>query len=284
METRQFGRTGHMSSVAIFGGAAFWEISQEEADRSMELVIQHGVNHIDVAPSYGQAEERLGPWLKRERDRFFVGCKTQQREKGAAEQEMHASLKRLNIERFDLYQIHAITTMEELDLVTRKGGVLETLVQARQDGLTRHLGITGHGVQAPAVFLEALRRFEFDSVLFPLNFVQCAEAIFRHDVEALLTRCRQLDVGTMVIKSITRGPWGDQSQDYTTWYQPFDSMAQIQPAVNFVLSHDVTGLCTVGDTRLLPLVLQACQEYQPMDAVQQAEMISRGSAYTPLFS
>src|SRR5687768_3053985 len=164
METRRFGRTGHMSTIAIFGAAAFWEISQQNADKVLEQIIAAGVNHIDVAPSYGQAEERIGPWMPRERNRFFLGCKTTERTKDGAWSELQRSLKRLQTETFDLYQLHAITTMEELDAVTMKGGALEAFVEARERGLTRFIGITGHGADAPQIYLEALRRFDFDSV------------------------------------------------------------------------------------------------------------------------
>ena len=167
METRRFGRTEHLSTVAIFGAAAFWEISQPEADRVMELVIASGVNHIDVAPSYGQAEQRIGPWMGRERSRFFLGCKTMERTRAGAWTELHQSLELLQSEAFDLYQLHAITSFEELDAVTAPGGALEALVEAKQAGLIRHIGITGHGVNAPAIYLEALRRFDFDSGHFP---------------------------------------------------------------------------------------------------------------------
>src|SRR6185295_17218035 len=155
METRRFGRIGHMSTVAIFGAAAFGKISPADADKVMEMVIEAGVNHIDVAPSYGQAEIRIGPWMPRERERFFLGCKTMERTKDGAWKEMHESLKRLQTETFDLYQCHAITTMEELDAVTRTGGALEAFVEARQEGLTQFIGITGHGVNAPQIYLEA---------------------------------------------------------------------------------------------------------------------------------
>src|SRR4030095_14762319 len=211
METRRFGRTGHMSTVAIFGAAAFSEISQENADKVMEIVIEAGVNHIDVAPSYGEAEVRIGPWMPRERSRFFLGCKTMERTKEGAWNEMQGSLKRLQTETFDLYQCHAITTMEELDAVTMKGGALEAFVRARQEGLTKYLGITGHGVDAPQIYLEALRRFDFDSVLFPLNFVQMANPEYRKYTEELIATCKAKDVGTMIIKSITKAPWGERT-------------------------------------------------------------------------
>jgi aryl-alcohol dehydrogenase-like predicted oxidoreductase len=284
MEKRRLGRTGHLSTVAIFGAAAFWDVDQSEADQIMELVISHGINHIDVAPSYGQAEVRLGPWLSREPDRFFVGCKTMQRSKEGASMEMRQSLDRLHIDHFDLYQIHAVTNLEELDAVTRPGGALEAIIEAREAGLTRAIGITGHGVDAPALFLEAIRRFDFDTVLFPLNFIQYGDPSFRSDAEELIQLCREKDVGTMVIKSITKGPWGEKKKTYNTWYEPFSAVEHIQAAVNFVLSQDVTGLCTAGDTSLLPKVLGACENYQGLNQAKQENMVSRSRDYEPLFT
>ena len=284
METRQFGRTGHMSTIAIFGAAAFWEISQEDADKTMEQVIEAGINHIDVAPGYRQAEMRIGPWMPRERGRFFLGCKTMERTREGAWKEMHESLKRLQTETFDLYQCHAITSMEELDAVTMQGGALEAFEAARREGLTRFLGITGHGAHTPQIFLEALRRFDFDSVLFPLNFVQMANPEYRTHAEELIAVCKARDVGTMVIKSITKGPWGERQHTATTWYEPFEDMDKIQQGVNFALSHEVTGICTAADTRILPLVLRACENFSRLSKDQMEEMIKSGEQYEPLFS
>lgn len=284
METRRFGRTGHMSTVAIFGAAAFWEISQADADKVMGQVIEAGINHIDIAPSYGQAEERVGPWMPRERERFFLGCKTTERTKQGAWDEMQRSLKRLQVESFDLYQCHAITTMEELDAVTMKGGALEAFVEARQRGLTKFIGITGHGADAPKIYLEALRRFDFDSILFPLNFVQMGNPDFRRHTEELIATCKAKDVGTMVIKTITKAPWGEREHTATTWYEPFNKADEIQRAVNFALSYDVTGLCTAGDTRILPMVLEACKNFKRLDASEMEEMIASGQQFEPLFA
>ena len=284
METRRFGRTGNMSTVAIFGAAAFSKISQEDADKVIEQIIEAGVNHIDVAPSYGQAEERIGPWMPRERDRFFLGCKTMERTKEGAWNEMQRSLKRLQTETFDLYQCHAITTMEELDSVTMKGGALEAFVEARQEGLTKFIGITGHGADSPQIYLEALRRFDFDSVLFPINFVQMANPEYAKYAEELIAVCKTKDVGTMIIKAITKGPWGEKQHTATTWYEPFDQMDEIQRAVNFALSYDVTGICTAGDTRVLPMVLKACENFTRLSNSEMEEMIKSGKQYEPLFS
>ena len=284
METRRFGRTGHMSTVAVFGAAAFWQISQEDADKVMELIIEAGINHIDVAPSYGQAEVRIGPWMPRERGRFFLGCKTMERTKEGAWKEMQESLKRLQTETFDLYQCHAVTTMQELDAITMNGGALEAFVEARREGLFKLIGITGHGAKAPEIYLEALRRFDFDTVMFPLNFVQMANPEFRTNAEELMAACKAKDVGTLVIKSVTKGPWGDKQHTATTWYEPFDKSHEIQRAVNFALSHEVTGLCTAGDTRVLPLMINACQNFTRLSKDEMEEMIKSGEPYEPLFT
>jgi predicted aldo/keto reductase-like oxidoreductase len=249
----------------------------------MEQVLAHSVNHIDVAPSYGEAELRLGPWLARERDRFFVGCKTMERTREGATNEMRNSLKRLQIGHFDLYQIHAITTMEELDAVTKSGGALDAVIAAREAGLTQFIGMTAHGSCAPALLLEALKRFPFDTVLFPLNFVQFSQPTYRGTAEELLRECAAQDVGIMTIKAIAKGPWGEKQKTHATWYEPFENKDDIQVAVNFVLSQRVTGLCTAGDIHLLPLILQACEEYTEVTDTEQDAMVARGQEFIPLF-
>lgn len=283
MEKRRFGRTDHHSTIAIFGAAAFYEISQAEADKSIEQVIAAGVNHIDVAPGYGQAEERLGPWMPQLRDRFFLGCKTGERQKAGASNEMHRSLERLRVDKFDLFQLHGITNMQELDQVTASGGALEALIDARAEGLTDYIGITGHGNQAPAVFLEALDRFDFDTVLFPINFIQWANAEYRRNSEELLRQCSDKDVGVMVIKAIAKQPWGEKQRTYTTWYEPFDDPNQIQQSVNFALSQDVTGLCTSADTIILPMFLRACEQFVTMGEVQQEALVSTAGDFETIF-
>jgi predicted aldo/keto reductase-like oxidoreductase len=197
---------------------------------------------------------------------------------------MQESLKRLQTESFDLYQCHAVTSMEELDAVTRKGGALEAFEDARREGLTKFLGITGHGAQTPQIFLEALRRFDFDTVLFPLNFVQMANPDYRKYSEELIAECKAKDVGTMVIKSITKGPWGEKHHTATTWYEPFEEMDDIQKGVNFALSYEVTGLCTAADTRILPLVLKACENFTQLSKDEIEAMIKSAEQYQPLFA
>ena len=284
METRRFGRTGHYSSIAIFGAFAISQATQAEADGTMEKVIAAGVNHIDVAPSYGHAELRLGPWMAREREHFFLGCKTMERTKEGAAVEMQCSLERLQVDFFDLYQLHVITSFEELDQVTGPNGALEALIAARDAGLTRYIGITGHGVDVPDVFLEALSRFDFDSILFPVNFIQYADPAYRRSAEELLKVCRQKDIGTMAIKSIAKRPWGDLPQTHITWYQPFLELEHIQEGVNFALTQDITGICTSGDPEVLPMVLRACENFTPLTKSEQENLISQAHQYEPLFS
>ena len=284
MDKRRFGRSGHESTVAIFGGAALWVAGQAEADRAMEQVIAAGVNHIDVAPSYGNAEELLGPWMERERSSFFLGCKTTERVRAGADAELHRSLKRLRVDSFDLYQLHSVNTFADLDQATARGGALEAVCAAREQGLTRFIGITGHGLQSPSVFLEALRRFDFDSVLFPINAKMFADENYRRDAQALMHECQVRQVGIMAIKSIARGLWGEHPKTHTTWYEPFADMEHIQPAVNFALSQPVTSLCCPGDLRVLPLFLAACGQFTPMDTDAQTAMIGGAARLEPLFT
>ena len=273
MEKRRFGRTNHMSTLAVFGAVALGQIDQTEADKAVQQVIDAGINHIDIAPSYGQAEQRLGPWMPRIRENFFLGCKTMERTKQSAIEEFHESMARLQVDAFDLYQLHAVTTMEELDQCTQSGGSLEGVIEMREQGLTRFIGITGHGIQTPTIFIEALRRFDFDTVLFPIYPALLANDEYRTQTLALLDICEEKDVGVMAIKAICKEPWGDREQTYHTWYVPYDDMATIQKNVNFVLSHKLTHVCTVGDYRLLGMVLDACEKFQPIDAAEQDALI-----------
>lgn len=283
MEKRRLGRTGHLSTVAIFGAVAFWDIDQHGADAVMEQVLEAGVNHIDVAPGYQMAETRLGPWMPKIREHIFLGCKTGERNKAGAAAELRRSLETLQTDFFDLYQFHGVTSLAELDQITAAGGALEAVTEAREQGLTRFIGITGHGQFAPEIFIEALERFDFDTVMFPLNFILYTNPGYRRDAEKLLHICQERDVGVMIIKAAARGTYPGKKL-YQTWYQPFDEMGLIQKAVNFVLSQDVAGLCTTGDVTILPRVMEACRNFTPMNDAEQAALIKCGAAYEPLFA
>lgn len=284
MERRRLGRTGHMSTVVTFGTAALSNVTQSEADAAVELVLRYDVNHFDVAPTYGEAELRIGPWMPRIRQQIFLGCKTQVRDREGARAELERSLQRLQTDRFDLYQLHAVNTMEDLDQATARGGALEAIVAAREQGLTRWIGITGHGHQAPTVHLEALRRFDFDTVMLPYNFVLAADPAYREAFERLMAECRARDVGVHILKALAKAPWGDRPHTYTTWYEPIDDQATIDRAVAFVLSHPmVTTLCSTGDLRILPRLLEAAERYRPPSEQEQRELVAAG-AHAPYAS
>jgi len=284
MDKRRLGRTGHLSTVVTFGAAALGRVMQAEADKAVELALAHGVNHIDVAPSYGEAELRLGPWLAKHRHDFFLGCKTLERGQEGARAELHRSLERLRVDSFDLYQLHAVGDMAELDKALAPGGAIEAIVEAREQGLVRFIGITGHGHLAPAVHAAALRRFAFDTVLLPLNFVLWGNADYRRDFQTLLDLAAEQDVGLMVIKALAKRPWGERQRTYNTWYEPFDDQPSIDRCVRFVLSQNVTTLISSGDVRLIPLILQAAERYRPLSAAAQAELVGTAGAFATIFN
>ena len=279
MERRRLGRTEQMSTVVAFGSAGIGRVEQDVADRAIQTALDCGVNHVDVAPRYGDAELRLKPWMPRIRDKIFLGCKTAQRTRDAAKAELHRSLERLGTDRLDLYQLHAVCKPHELDECTAKGGALEALLEAREEGLVRWLGITGHTHDAPATHLEALRRFGFDTVMFPLNFVLWSIPEYRRDAKVLLDTCRQRDVGVHIIKTLAKDPWGERPKTHTTWYEPFTDQAIIDQAVAFVLSQPVTTLCSVGDVTVLPKFLAAAEGYRPLSPEAQEALVGTASQY-----
>lgn len=284
MQQRQLGRTGHMSSVMIFGGAALWKRTQQQANEALDMARAAGVNHIDVAPQYGWAEVLLGSWLPPHRDEFFVGGKTLMRERRDAMQELRQTLDKLSIESLDLYQLHAVRTFEELDRAMEPGGAIEALQEARDLGLTRYLGITGHGLEVAAIQAAALERFDFDTVMFPINPVLYANPTYRRDTEHLLRLCAERGVGVQIIKSIAKGPWGDRERQYDTWYEPYDVQARITEGVHFALSQPaVTAIAAAGDVRLLPMVQQAAETFEPLSEDEQAALINRANELEPLF-
>jgi aryl-alcohol dehydrogenase-like predicted oxidoreductase len=285
MEQRRLGRTGHRSSVLIYGAAALAEVDQDTADASVRLALDAGINHFDVAASYGEAELRLGPWMGRIRDRIFLATKTGLRDREAAWAQVNRSLERLRTDHLDLIQVHAVGDPEELDLVTRPGGSLEAVVRAREEGLAAAVGITGHGHQAPATHLEALRRFPFDTVLTPLNWVLAQDRAYLADYQALVAEVQAQDAGLMVIKAASRRNWPQAAPHaYSTWYEPFDDSERIDAAVAWVLSHpEVTGLATPGDVRLLPLVVQAERRRARTAPEEAGRVLARAADYSSPF-
>lgn len=280
MEMRRLGRTGHLSTVVTLGCAAIGRVDQETADRAIQTALDHGVNQIDVAPNYGEAELRLRPWMPEIRDRVFLNCKTRQRTRDGAWADLHRSLERLGTDRLDLYQLHAVSKMDILDEVTAPGGAVEALIEARDQGIVGSIGITGHTHDAPGVHLEALRRVEdFATVMFPLNFVLWAIPEYRRDAEALLAECRRRDVGVHIIKTAAKDPWGDRPRTHSTWYEPFADQELINRAVAFNLSLPVTTLCSTGDVSILPLFLAAADRYRPLDDGARDELLATAGRY-----
>ena len=259
MERRRLGRIGHMSSVLLYGGAAIGDVTQDVAAASIRQALDAGINHFDTAAAYGESEVRLGVWMSRIRGQIFLATKTGDRTATGALDSIRRSLERLEVEYVDLIQLHAIGDVEDLDRATGSGGALEGALKARDEGLVRAIGITGHGMDAPATHLEALRRFPFDTVLTPCNYRLWIEDDFRRDLEALEEEIRAQDAGLMFIKAVARNLWRPEPKHrYDTWYEPLDHQATIDAAVAFALSRPtVSGLATVGDVRLLPLMIDA---------------------------
>lgn len=276
IERRPFGRTGHLSSVTLFGAAALARATQAEADRALELLLRYGVNHIDTAARYGDSELRIGPWMARHRKDFFLATKTGERTAAAAREGIHRSLERLRVDQVDLIQLHSLAHPDDWDVAMGPGGALEAAVEARQQGLVRFIGVTGHGWTIAAMHKRSLARFDFDSVLLPYNFFMAQQERYRETFEEVLALCRERHVAVQIIKSIARGPWATQDRIRTTWYQPLEAEADIERAVHWVLGVPGVFLNTVGDLTLLPKVLDAASRFErrPSDA----EMVSLAEA------
>lgn len=280
METRRLGKTEHMSSVVTFGGAALWNITQAEADTAIEMAVARGVNHFDVSPSYGQAEARLGPWMEKHHKEVFLACKTRERGKAGAWESIKRSLETLRVDYFNLYQFHGVDDLETLNMILSPGGALEATLEAKQQGLIRHIGITGH---RPFVHVEALNRFDFDTVLFPLNRVLMAHRDDFNDFTPLLEICQQKDVGTIVIKAITKRPWVGNMHWYQTWYEPFDNQAEIDKSLWYALSQGITTAAMSSDLRLWPMLIDAAERFKTLDTLEQQEAVFQVRRYRPLF-
>jgi predicted aldo/keto reductase-like oxidoreductase len=284
VERRRLGRTGHSSSVLIYGGAALSDVSQEIADGSIRLALDAGINHVDTAAGYGDSELQLGRWMPRIRDRIFLASKTGDREATTSYDSIRRSLERLRVDRLDLIQLHAVCDLEDLGRATGSGGALEGALRAREEGLVDAIGITGHGMKAPAVHLEALRRFPFDTVLTPFNHRLWIEPDYRRDLEALEEEIRIQDAGLMFIKALARNLWRPGAHAFDTWYEPLDDQPTIDAAVAFALSRPaVTGLATAGDVRLLPLMIRAERRVADISADRAADELALVPEMEPPF-
>jgi aryl-alcohol dehydrogenase-like predicted oxidoreductase len=281
--THPFGNTGHDSTRIIFGAAALSRVSQADADRTMELVIRSGVNHIDTAASYGEAEDRLGPWLAEHRRGFFVGTKTGERTAAPAYDQIRRSLERLRIEQIDLIQLHNLVDPDEWEIAMGPGGALEAAVRARDEGLVRYIGVTGHGVTVAAMHRRSLERFPFDAVLLPYNYPMMENGEYAADFEALAALCTERNVAIQTIKAITRAPWGERPQTAATWYEPLRDQDAIDLAVHWVLGRPGVFLNTVGDIELLPKVLDAATRFRERPSPEQMHRFNEELALEPLF-
>jgi len=252
-----FGRTGHQSTRTVFGAAGLSKVSQEEADQALEILLRYGVNHIDVAAGYGDAELRIAPWLREHPGRFFLATKTGGRTYDAAKRDIHRSLERMGVERFDLIQLHSLADPIEWDTALSPGGALEACIEAREQGLVRFVGVTGHGSQIAGTHLRSLERFDFDSVLLPYSYIMMQDPHYAAAFERVLAVCSERNVAVVTIKSIARRPGWGREHTRATWYEPFEEQGDIDAAVHWVLARPEIFLATVGDIRLLPKVLDA---------------------------
>jgi aryl-alcohol dehydrogenase-like predicted oxidoreductase len=262
IEKRIFGRTGHQSSKLIFGAAALGEVDQATADRVLDMLLEYGVNHIDVAASYGDAERRVGPWMDSHRKDFFLATKTGLRDYQGAKDEIHRSLERLRTDQVDLLQLHALIHPDEWEQAMGAGGALEAAVEAREQGLVRFIGVTGHGWNVAAMHRRSLERFDFDSVLMPWNWYASKHETYAPDFAATRAICKERNIAVQTIKAIARGPWAaGATRDHSTWYQPLENESDIRNAMHWVLSEPEVFLNSAGDVGLLPAILRAAQEH-----------------------
>ena len=259
LPTQPFGRTGHESSRVIFGAAALGAMSQDRADATLALIDAHGVNHIDTARGYGDSELRLAPWLATNRDRVFLATKTGERDGSAARAELEDSLTRMGVDHVDLIQLHNLVEPEEWKIAFARGGAVEALAAAREEGLCRFIGVTGHGLRIPSMHLRSLRAFDFDAVLFPYNFVLLERPDYRADVEALLELCADRRVAVQTIKAIARSRWVGSREGKFSWYEPLTDPDAIRRAVHYVLGNDQLFLNSTSDATLLPVVFAATE-------------------------
>lgn len=272
IDRQPFGRTGHQSSRLILGAAAFAQTAQVEADAALELALESGINHVDVAASYGDAEARLGDWIGRHRRSFFLATKTGERTAAGARKEIRRSLARLRVDQVDLIQLHNLADPQEWEIALGAGGACEAAVEAREKGLARWIGVTGHGWTIAAMHRRALERFDFDAVLLPLNYVMMQNAGYRADFDALMAVCQTRKVAVQTIKSIVQSPWGDEPHSRETWYKPLEEQTAIDRAVHWVLGRPGVFLNTAGDIHILPKILEAGKRYTvpPSDEEMEA--------------
>lgn len=283
ISTTPFGRTGHESTRTIFGAAALSDVTSDDADRALEILLEFAINHIDVAASYGDAELHVGRWMDSYRDRFFLATKTGERSKDGAREELHRSLERLRTDHVDLWQLHNLVDAIEWDQALSPGGAIEAAIEARDAGLVRFIGVTGHGTAIAPQHLRSLQRFDFDSVLLPYSYVMMQDAHYAAAFDELMAVCGERNVAVQTIKSIARRPWMGHEQTTTTWYEPLQDQGQIDLAVHWVLARPGIFLNTASDVALLPRVLDAAQRFESRPTDEQMAALVAQEEMSPLF-
>jgi aryl-alcohol dehydrogenase-like predicted oxidoreductase len=279
IERAPFGATGHESSRVIFGAAALGDVSKADADRTLEVILEHGINHIDVAASYGDAELRIANWLKGDHE-FFVATKTGEREYAPAREEIRRSLDRLGVDHVDSIQLHNLCDVIEWDIALSPGGALEACLEARDEGLVRFIGVTGHGLSIPKMHQRSLGRFDFDSVLCPYNWVQMQDPRYAETFNGLAQICKERDVALQTIKSLAYKPWEGRAKTASTWYEPLQDQAEIDLAVSWVLADPQVFLLTTGDVDVLPKLLDAAERAGERPSDEQMSQLE----FAPLFT
>jgi aryl-alcohol dehydrogenase-like predicted oxidoreductase len=283
IERRPFGRTRHQSTVTLFGGAALARATQDEADRALEVLLSYGVNHIDTAARYGDSELRIGPWMARHRKDFFLATKTGSRSAREAREDLHRSLERLRVDSVDLIQLHSLAHPDDWDQAMGPGGALEALVEAKQQGLVRAIGVTGHGWTIAAMHRRSLARFDFDSILLPYNFFMARNDRYREAFDGVTAICRERNVAVQTIKAIARGPWAATDRSHTTWYQPLERQEDIDLAVHWVLGRPGIFLNTAGDLTLLPRILDAASRFTRRPSDEEMATMHDATRMSSLF-
>jgi len=278
-----FGSTGHKSSRVIFGGVALSKLDAPDADRALELLLRHGINHIDTAADYGRAEEHIGRWMGRHRADFFLATKTSARSAGEARDSIQRSLERLHVDSVDLLQLHNLVDPVEWRHAANPGGALEAAIEAQERGWTRFVGVTGHGMTAPMVHLRSLERFPFDSVLLPCNYMLLQDERYSRAFHVLVSECRRRGVAIQSIKAIAQGTWDKRPGRYNTWYVPLTEPSDIDCAVQWVLGLSGVFLASAGDLRLLPRILDSAERFERAPDDRAMQRFAARAGLVPLF-
>ena len=279
-----FGRTGHHSTRTIFGAAALSDVSQQQADATLRVLLDYGVNHIDTAASYGEAELRIAPWLHHHRDEFFLATKTEKRSYDESKTQIDDSLRRLNVDHVDLLQLHSLGDETDWNRVFSDDGALKAVIEAKDAGKTRFVGITGHGVDIARLHLRALEIYPFDAVLLPLNYPMSRNENYMNDFNELRAVCQNRGIAMQTIKAVTRRPWGEQTQTRATWYQPLEEQRAIDTAVDWIFgNYPEVFLNTVGDVAVLPRVLDAAARFENAPSDEAMEQMFAEREMAPLF-